>query len=79
MNIVDLGLVHRVDISSERVLVEFTLTSPACPLAEYLSEEMHRVLEGFVPEGVAIELKRLLDHEWDPLQMSAHAKHKLGW
>ena len=38
MNIVDLGLVYRVETGPARVLVEMTLPSPACPLGELISD-----------------------------------------
>ncbi|MFP4409494.1 MAG: metal-sulfur cluster assembly factor, partial [Spirochaetaceae bacterium] len=31
-NIVDVGLVYRIDVTEEGVEVDFTLTSPGCPL-----------------------------------------------
>ncbi len=32
VNIVDLGLVYRIEAGPDRVVVEMTMTSPACPM-----------------------------------------------
>lgn len=34
LNIVDLGLVYRIEIEGARVRIVMTMTSPACPLGE---------------------------------------------
>ncbi len=47
VNIVDLGLVYGVDIDDDlNVTVDMTLTSPACPLTDYLEAGCHQALSG---------------------------------
>lgn len=36
INIIDLGLVYRIEIQDTRVRVVMTMTSRACPLGDYL-------------------------------------------
>ncbi|HTP58228.1 MAG TPA: iron-sulfur cluster assembly protein, partial [Spirochaetia bacterium] len=36
MNIVDLGLVYRVDAKEDAIEVDFTLTYPGCPAEEMI-------------------------------------------
>jgi metal-sulfur cluster biosynthetic enzyme len=38
INIVDLGLVYRIEVDGTCALVVMTMTSPACQLADYLKE-----------------------------------------
>ena len=38
INIVDLGLVRRIDVDGDRVGVTMTMTSPACPRRDYLQD-----------------------------------------
>ena len=38
VNIVDLGLVYRIEVDGARVRIAMTMTSPACPLADYLKD-----------------------------------------
>ncbi|MCF8199605.1 MAG: metal-sulfur cluster assembly factor [Sulfuritalea sp.] len=49
MNIVDLGLVYRVEATPARVLVEMTMTSPACPLGDMIIENIRDVLAPSLP------------------------------
>ncbi|EPD33400.1 metal-sulfur cluster assembly factor [Propionimicrobium lymphophilum] len=47
VNIVDLGLVYGVDIDDDlNVTVDMTLTSPACPLTDYLEAGCQQALSG---------------------------------
>jgi metal-sulfur cluster biosynthetic enzyme len=38
VNVVDLGLVYNVDVQGHSVRIAMTMTTPACPLHEYISE-----------------------------------------
>ncbi|MEA5634974.1 MAG: metal-sulfur cluster assembly factor [Cutibacterium granulosum] len=49
VNVVDLGLVYGVDIDDDgNVVIDMTLTSPACPLTDRLEYDTQTVLEGIV-------------------------------
>jgi metal-sulfur cluster biosynthetic enzyme len=76
-NIVDLGLVYRVEPSDGGVEVDFTLTYPGCPADAYIREEIReritRVL-GVEPK-VALVWKPL----WGPERMSEEARVSLGY
>ncbi len=44
LNIVDMGLVYGVKCENGNVHVEMTLTTPGCPMEEYMTNEVNRVL-----------------------------------
>jgi metal-sulfur cluster biosynthetic enzyme len=52
VNIIDLGLVYRIEVGGARAHITMTMTSPACPLADYLknlvdhSIDLRTFLEG---------------------------------
>lgn len=50
LNIVDLGLVYRIEIEGARVRVVMTMTSPACPLGDYLKDLVDSTIRRQVPE-----------------------------
>lgn len=79
MNIVDLGLVYRVETTPERILVEFTLTSPACPLGDYISDGIRRAIASIAPGDIAVQLEQVFEPPWTPERMSETAKQILGW
>jgi metal-sulfur cluster biosynthetic enzyme len=46
INIVDVGLIYRIEVlSEEEAEIDFTLTSPGCPLADTIIEDMKTTLD----------------------------------
>jgi metal-sulfur cluster biosynthetic enzyme len=78
VNIVDLGLVYDVLIDDGSVVVVMTLTTPGCPLAGFMEDEIHRCLSQF-PQVRAAEVEIVWDPPWDPELMSDEAREQLGW
>lgn len=76
INIVELGLIYGVeyDESQKKAFVRFTLTSPACPLANMIIEDMKRVLEDLPYD---IELRLVWEPLWNPSMISEEGKRKL--
>ena len=79
LNIVDLGLVYRIDVTPARVRVEMTMTSPACPLGEMITDEVKEVLAGALPAGCAAEVALVWEPPWEQSMMSAAGKKHFGW
>ncbi len=79
MNIVDLGLVYRVDVVPERVLIEITMTSPACPLGEMIIDNVRAAITPALPETCAAEIRLVWEPPWTPSMMNAVAKQHFGW
>ncbi len=78
LNILDLGLVYRVDFDREKgaVLLKLTLTTPACPMGEALVAGIRRRLlqvEGV--EEVRVEL--VFDPPWTPERISPQGRAEL--
>ena len=78
VDIYELGLIYDVDISEDGdALVTMTLTTPHCPVAESLPNEVElRVLS--VPGVRDAEVKLVWDPPWDPSKMSDEARLELG-
>lgn len=79
MNIVDLGLVYRIDIAADRVRVELTMTTPACPMGDLITDNAHRALGAALPEGVALDVALVWEPPWTPDMMSDSARQTFGW
>ena len=80
INIVDLGLLRDISVDSDgNVLVVMTLTTPACPLGPYITEEIRQWLGQVLNIG-AVEVEVVWSPAWDPEHdMSDQAKKILGW
>jgi len=51
INVVDLGLIYGVLLDSpDRVTIDMTLTSAACPLTDVIEDQKASALEGLVPD-----------------------------
>lgn len=79
MNIVDLGLVYRLEISGATVAVDITMTSPACPMGEEILEEVTAVLNRQLPPDYVLALNLVWEPPWSPALMSESARARFGW
>jgi metal-sulfur cluster biosynthetic enzyme len=79
INIVDLGLVYSVAIYQGHVHVTMTLTTPACPAGQYLSEQAEATIQRRLPDVRSASVEVVWDPPWSPEMMSEQAKQLLGW
>jgi metal-sulfur cluster biosynthetic enzyme len=77
VNIVDLGLVYGIDLDADAVNVRMTMTSPACPLGDYLKELVDASVRGRVPGVRAVSVELVWSPEWTPDMMSDEARRQL--
>jgi FeS assembly SUF system protein len=78
VNIYELGLIYKVDIDEKnKVSIEMTLTSPNCPVAESLP---NNVKENIMKvNGVTdVDLKLVWEPAWSKDKMSEAAKLELN-
>ena len=79
VNIYELGLIYDVRVSDEcDVHILMTLTSPNCPVAESLPEEVKEKVKT-APEVKDVEVEITFDPSWDKDMMSEEAKLELGF
>ena len=78
VNIVDLGLIYRVEINQEMdCQVLMTLTAPNCPAAEILPAEVHAAAASI--EGVQkVNVDITFNPPWNPDLISEEARFTLG-
>ena len=79
INIVDLGLVYDLDVDDGLVRVEMTMTTPACPLHAYLSEQVEEAIRAEMPGVRTVAVHLVWDPPWGPERMSRVAQQELGW
>ncbi len=77
VNIVDLGLVYGVEIDDRRVRVVMTMTSPACPLGDYLKDLADSSIRRRVPGVRDVEVVLVWEPAWHPDRMSDAARRQL--
>ena len=79
MNIVDLGLVYGVQVASDAVDVDLTMTTAACPMTDMIVAEVEEAVASIVPEGTAVNVHLVWDPPWTPDKMTGVAREHFGW
>jgi len=78
INIVDLGLVYHAERNADGIAIALTMTTPACPLGEMMSEEIRRVLGERFPDATDVRVDLVWDPPWSPELMSEESRRQLG-
>ena len=78
VNIYELGLIYKIEIiNTDKVLIEMTLTTPNCPVAESLPNSVKENILKI--EGIKdVNLKLVWDPPWTKDKMSEAAKLELN-
>ncbi|MGQ9365861.1 metal-sulfur cluster assembly factor [Azospirillum sp. A39] len=80
IDVVELGLVYGIDVAPDgAVSVRLTMTSPACPLGEYLRETAESAIRVAVPEAGGVDVALVVEPPWTAERMSPAARRQLGW
>jgi FeS assembly SUF system protein len=78
INIYELGLIYDVKVAADGgVLVNMTLTSPHCPVAQTLPKEVESKVKS-VQGGTAAKVNVVWDPPWNPSMMTEAARLQLG-
>lgn len=77
-NIVELGLVERLQVEPARIELMLVLTSPTCPMGDAILDDAMQALQRAFP-GREVQVLETHEVEWSPQRMSAAAQQRLGW
>tara|TARA_B100000401_G_C52284790_1_gene475234 strand:+ start:152 stop:454 length:303 start_codon:yes stop_codon:yes gene_type:complete len=78
VNIYELGLIYKIEINDDKkVLIEMTLTTPNCPVADSLPKLVkNNILK--IDDVNDVDLKLVWDPPWTKEKMSEAAKLELN-
>lgn len=78
VDVVSLGLIYGIEVEGRGVAVLATTTTPACPLGDFISSEIERVLLG---SGMADRVTVEITHSprWTPEMIEASTRRAFGW
>ncbi len=81
VNIYDLGLIYKIDLYAKDTqlicYIEMTLTSPACPVAESLIDQVRNIAY-FIEEIDEMTVELVFDPPWSPDAIPYEIKLELG-
>jgi len=80
VNVVDLGLIRRLDLDEplHRIHIDLTLTSPGCPMGPQMIGEIRAELAR-LPGIDQVDVDVVWSPPWNPSMMSDAAKDELGY
>lgn len=73
VNIVDLGLVYDVRVEGGRVEVDLTMTTPACPLSSYITQQIEATLRP-LPGVEDVHVELVWSPRWSPAMMAPEVR-----
>ena len=79
LDVVNLGLVYRIDIKENSLDVDMTLTTPACPAGPQMISEAQTLLRRAIPGFNEINVNLVWTPFWHPSMMSEEAREELGF
>jgi metal-sulfur cluster biosynthetic enzyme len=76
LNVVDLGLIYKVQVNQDHVDLKITMTSPMCPSHASISEDIKTKLDdaGFPPARIEL----VWEPAWSPQRISEAGRRALG-
>ena len=78
VNIYELGLIYNINVDEKNnVKIDMTLTTPNCPVAESLPNEVKNSIKE-IKEVKDVDLKLVWEPPWDKSMMSEAAKLELN-
>ena len=78
VNIYDLGLIYKIDITDDGICnIDMTLTAPSCPAGDFLVEDIRQKV-GSVEGIKQVNVNIVFEPEWNKDMMSEEAKLELG-
>jgi len=78
-DIVSLGLVYRVEAAPGSLVIEMTMTSPACPMGDMIIGDVHAALTEVLPAAIEPDIRLVWEPPWNPSMMDEATKQHFGW
>lgn len=80
VNIVDLGLIYKIQVKDKQVSIQMTLTTPACPLAGTIQIMVREALAPLEPkiDPEITQLELVFDPPWTTQMMSPELQAEFG-
>ena len=75
INIVDLGLVYDLQFENGDLTIELTMTTPACPLSDYIKQNIRHVT-GQVEQIDRVHIDIVWSPSWSPQMMAPSARQR---
>ncbi len=79
IDVVHLGLIYGIEIVGRRVFVRMTLTTPGCPMADYLTREVRDRIGACFQDVEKVHVELVWEPRWGPDMIPRDVRDVLGW
>ena len=77
VSIWDLGLIHKIDILNDHLLIEMTFTNANCPMSGAIELDIKAKILKYIKTIKTVEIKTVFQPPWSKNMMSDEAKLQL--
>ena len=77
-NIVDMGLVYKIDIHENSIIVTMTLTTPGCPMHNSITDWAEKEIKNLDPL-LDVKINLVWQPPWTPNMMNSNLRKSLGY
>lgn len=79
VNIWDLGMIYKIEVKDDgNVELDMTFTSPNCPAADFILEDVRTKVES-VDSVISANVNLVFEPAWDQSMMTEEARVELGF
>lgn len=78
INVLDLGLVYRMEVVGDSVDIDMTMTYPGCPASGMIAEQAEAAI-GSIPGVKNVHIELVWDPPWTPEKMTEDIRRALGF
>lgn len=76
-NIYGLGLIYGIKIDGNNVIIDMTLTSPGCPMADFIVNDVRQAVKNIYSIN-KVDVNLVFEPMWNEDKMTTAAKLELG-
>ncbi len=76
INVVDLGLIRKLEVKDSKVYMKVVMTAPGCPYSAMIVQQVEESIKAAIPEleEVKVELEEF--PPWTPLEMTEQGREQ---
>ncbi len=77
-NIIDMGLVYKIDIHENSIIITMTLTTPGCPMHNSITDWAVKEIKKIDP-SLDVKINLVWQPPWTPNMMKDNLRKSLGY
>ncbi len=76
INVVDLGLIRKLEVNDSKVHIEVVMTAPGCPYSAMIVQQIEESVKNAVPELEKVEVRLKTFPPWTPFDMTEKGREQ---